>query len=378
MTDPDPDHGDGARWVWVEPVDTVHVRDGRSFDAGEHATAHTVRPRPSTVAGALGKALPVRPRCVRGPLLVHTPASRRAELYFPAPADLLTPPGLERQEVWRLSVPAEDDPHLSGVTTDLHQDTPGVRPPVAPARARDCEPLTGWVSAAALAAYLSGDLFRGGRSQDSGSLGWCDPVSVEPRVGLARQNRTAQDGMLYRTTHLRLEDGWGFAAQYVPGSPAPPSTGPVPFGGQGRLARITPIKGLSWPGEPPEGHASEDEGPSTVGACSGGRLLVYVATPGIWARGWLPDLPEGVQVVSACVPEPETVATASPNSTYREFLDSRALYRAVPAGSVYHLQFPTPAAAVEWARAWHGRALPAARPDLDTAGFGVVLTGVWS
>jgi len=45
-----------CRWVVLEPLDTIVVRDGRAFDAGVNTEAQTVPPTPSTVAGAIGAA----------------------------------------------------------------------------------------------------------------------------------------------------------------------------------------------------------------------------------------------------------------------------------------------------------------------------------
>jgi len=65
-------------WLAFTPRDTVFVRDGRSFDAASDALAQTVRPGPTTIAGAVGRALgknldAVRknPYEVRGPVLAR-------------------------------------------------------------------------------------------------------------------------------------------------------------------------------------------------------------------------------------------------------------------------------------------------------------------
>ena len=52
-------------WLAFTPRDTVFVRDGRSFDAAADALAETVRPGPTTIAGAVGAAFGVEPapRC---------------------------------------------------------------------------------------------------------------------------------------------------------------------------------------------------------------------------------------------------------------------------------------------------------------------------
>jgi CRISPR-associated protein Cmr3 len=101
--------------------------------------------------------------------------------------------------------------------------------------------------------------------------------------------------------------------------------------------------------------------------------------------------------VAAATGPPQPVPTASPRNGWRS---TRALRWAVPAGSVYLLQFDgddnqgAERRALDWAADVHGTAY---RPEPDdpaddkrdtqscdlvgdrlrTAGFGVVLTGVW-
>ena len=81
--------------------------------------------------------------------------------------------------------------------------------------------------------------------------------------------------------------------------------------------------------------------------------------------------------MAAATGEPEPAATVTPGRGWR---DSRALRWAVPAGSVYLLEFGDTEAA-----AWRGRGrgtgtLTGGEKDdlLRTAGFGVVLTGAWT
>ena len=42
------------RWVVLEPLDTVTIRDGRAFDMGQDSVAHLTLPSPATFAGAIG------------------------------------------------------------------------------------------------------------------------------------------------------------------------------------------------------------------------------------------------------------------------------------------------------------------------------------
>ncbi|WP_435106651.1 type III-B CRISPR module-associated Cmr3 family protein [Nocardiopsis synnemataformans] len=363
-------HEAHRRWLALIPRDTVQVRDGRSFDAGAGGVAHTVRPWPSTVAGALVPALGGEPESVRGPVLAQRVDGRWTP-HLPVPLDLVRESG--REDVWRLGVLGAD----TGVSSDLaalarQHGVEGLRPLSVPEGAGDTEPLTGLVPGHVLRSYLHGELED---EEDLLSLSDLeqpdDPLSPETRVGLGLDpdTRTARTGLLYTSTHLRLAEDWAFCAEVTPTpkqrraveTPA----GPVRFGGLSRLADVAPVRGLDWP-EAPE-------------AFPDGKVLVYVATPAVWERGWLPPLPPSAELVAACVGEPLPVATASPVQDHQRFLRTRTLMWAVPPGSVYYLQFANPDDAAFWAKRSHRRALgPAARERMDTAGFGVVLTGVWS
>jgi CRISPR-associated protein Cmr3 len=131
------------------------------------------------------------------------------------------------------------------------------------------------------------------------------------------------------------------------------------------LADVAPAA-LSWP--------------QVDAAITGPRVLAYLATPAIWPGGWQIPVPDGARLVAAATGEPEPAASVTPGPAWR---DSRALRWAVPAGSVYLLDFGDSGTGARWARDWSGVALvrDERAGDVDllrTAGFGVVLTGAWT
>ena len=77
-----------SSWLAFTPRDTVFVRDGRSFDAAADATGESVRPGPTTIAGAVGAAFGTNPAEVRGPVLARRDGDTW-EPYFQVPADLV-------------------------------------------------------------------------------------------------------------------------------------------------------------------------------------------------------------------------------------------------------------------------------------------------
>jgi CRISPR type III-B/RAMP module-associated protein Cmr3 len=354
---------DSLAWLALVPRDTVFIRDGRSFDAAADAAASTVRPWPSTIAGAVGAAFGARPGApaedlpaeVRGPVLARR-AGASWEPYFPVPLDLVQEADAGRPFAFRLELAA------AAGSTDL--DEAGLSWLTPPRSAGTVKPLQGWMPRARLAEYLAGRLPGAGGTPVAG-LELEDPLRPELRVGLARTpDREARVGYLYQATHLRPEEGWAFLAGCVlrPGWAKTPA-GPVQFGGRSRLADVEAAASVGWPAMP--------------SGFPGGRVLVYLATPALWPGGWHIPVPErdGARLVAAATGEPEPVATVSPGDGWAA---SRALRWAVPAGSVYLLKFASETQAADWAARHHGTAYGLSEDDrLRTAGFGVVLTGAW-
>ena len=343
-------------WLAFRPRDTVFVRDGRSFDAASDPLAQTVRPSPTTIAGAVGGAFTVNPEEVRGPVLARE-GTLGWELYFPAPADLVVTAG-ETSRVFRLT--PQDSPGQSDLGEPAHSGASSLQWLMPAAHDGHVEPLHGWIPGYVLADYLAGRLPAPDGTPAS-RFRMAEPLVPEQRVGLARDGRNARSGYLYQATHWRPREGWAFLAEITvaDGWDAEASSH-VPFGGRGRLADVEVAAG-NWPDAAP---------------AAGRHVLVYLATPGIWPGGWQLPVPDGAKVVAAATGEAEPSATVKRGLEWR---DSRALRWAVPAGSVYLLEFGDAAAGAEWARKWHGTAYGRAEKDLlRTAGYGVVLTGAWT
>ena len=359
-------------WAVLEPRDAVQVRDGRAFEAG--GAARTRRPWPSTIAGAIGAAWggDGQLAAVRGPILARRDTTTGSWTPgFTVPADVVPTEGPGR--VWRRL-----RPEPSGAITDLDEE--GLLWLNAPDAGAFDEHA--WWDARAMGAYLRGAELNLRRAVRTSS-----PVAVEHRVGIARQDRRVRDAHLYSSDFLRLRENaseqWAFAAQcsLLPGQRIPERLGPVRLGGESRLADVRVVQGLDFP-PPPE-------------VLPGGRVLVYLVTPGVWRRRgsdgewrntWRPSIPANARLVAAAVPSPVPVATARPDG--RGGLEQARLRWAVPAGSVYLLEFTGPdpeTAALAWASERHGRAWGDGEDNEDrigrrlaTAGFGLMLTGTWS
>jgi CRISPR-associated protein Cmr3 len=195
-----------------------------------------------------------------------------------------------------------------------------------------------------------------------------EPWQSENRLGLARtEARIARDGFLYQAEHLRFVDGTCLLAQAV----GPPSGGlrraTVPLGGESRLADVGTVSGIHLPAHP--------------GGFPQGRVAVYLATPALFPGGWFWH-PAGARLVGVALGGPVPVGTASPRSGMWR---TRVLRWAVPAGSVYFLEFDDPGAgaALAWVKKHHGTCLAGQVRDRDgldrlrSAGFGLALMGRW-
>jgi hypothetical protein len=387
-----------ARWLSFTPRDTVFVRDGRAFDAASDAVGATVRPGPTTIAGALGAAFGAEPLAVRGPVLARQGTDGRWTPYFPAPADLVETSGRPRY-VYRMAPDAAGLTDLSGPGGLSPGTGTGLRFLVPPSGAEPARPVAGWLPGDVLARYLAGGFPGPGgvprgdlRIVPDDDLGIEEPLVPELRVGLAREGRAAREGYLYQATHLRPRDGWGFLAEYdVPRDWAVQARSEVPFGGRGRIADVAAADlvqtaGEDWPGAGwPEGRSPGPGGPGGdergQPQAPGKRVLAYLATPAVWRDGWRFPVPEGATLAGAAMPgEPEPAATVKRDQG--QWRASRVLRWAVPAGSVYLLEFADAARGAAWARKRNGVALDRGVPEnpdmIRTAGFGVVLTGAWT
>ncbi|MBN1172682.1 MAG: hypothetical protein JXA67_10960 [Micromonosporaceae bacterium] len=385
-----------TQWVAFEPRDTIMVRDGRSFDAGADAVGEPVLPGPSTVAGAVRTAYGNEDvEVVRGPLYARWhPDERRWQTLLPVPRTIVA-----------------DDPYTGPLRHLRPQPFPGLCTNLAPEcpqwLAGDGEPLDRcWMTGEAMTRYLRGELFpapvgtgRGGDDVGGGGGGAMvgraeamvgrteaglvpieEVLAREPRIGLARDpDRQARQGMLYQMGHHRVHDGFALLAEceldesWSDRRPA----GPTPLGGQARLADASEanLRG----GEPISKTVDWPKGPEDF---PGGRMLIYVATVAPWTTGWCPPIPPGASLVAAAVGEPVPIATSSPRRGWRA---TRQLRWGVPPGSVYLVTFGDGGgeAARVWAAAHHGKAWGMAEgrdpnDKIITAGFGVILTGVWS
>lgn len=340
-------------WLSVEPLDTIMVRDGRAFAAGASTRARPVAPNPSTLGGVVHAVLGQDADGLVGPV-----AQVGGRPVFPLPADLVR----DGARVRRLVVlPRADDE-----SSDLDQ-----RQRLTHALVGEGDSISDrWLTKDGLAAWLNGLGIPAGTDLPEVDAELADaPWVPESRIGLARQwdgefAGTAAPKFLYGTEHLRMVDGATLLMGYRFRERLPMVRTVVPLGGRGRMASVTEVD-------------VADPFPAMPKAFPGGRVAVYLATPALVADVlWAPPR-TGARLCALAVGGAQTVATASPRQGVHT---TRRLLWAVPAGSVFYLEFDGEDEALSWARAHHGDLLPGVSREvmpIVTAGFGTCLTGSW-
>ncbi len=320
-----------AMRLWTfSALDSLFFREAKPFNAGEGGFLDSVFPPPAqtlagAIRGAIGEAMGVDWRRLHaggepevaemigasaddpgrlafaGPYLL-----RRGQRLYPAPLHLLY--SAEADEWSRLRPAARERMTDGGMRRlpEPERALPGAKPPEH-----------AWLDEANMRRVLQG-------GAPASLIRRSDLFSAEPRTGIGRDNRTrtAREGMLYFTRHVRLKDGVALAmgvsgAQGV----APPPL--LKLGGEGRMAavRVTDAPAPAFSGE------------SVSGERAGSRAMLVLLTHGDFGGRAEPEWPEGVRLVSACIGR--AVREGGWDYARRAPKPLRSL---VPAGSVYFLE----------------------------------------
>ncbi len=344
-----------VRYCFLEPVDVLFLRGNKGYgDPGCYGDSH-VPPWPSVIAGALRTRVlvddgvdlaafaqgrithptigtPDQPGSFR--LLAFHLARRfpdcRVEALVAPPADLV----ITQDEKFMLAVGALRPVRLPEAgLLDSYQL------PLHPVlvQKRRAKPEAGyWLTEAALQAYLAGRLPSGKDLVHTAQLWQPDP---RVGVGLDPHKRSAWEGRLFTAEAVAMTLGkWqgganGFQAGFLVGfagcEKAPGRM--LRVGGDGRAMVVHDLAQYSFPE------------PDYEAIARARRCRMILATPGVFADGWLPPGVEqsdgqwrfelnGVRarLVAACVPRAEWI---SGWDVARE--RPKPALRVAPAGSVY-------------------------------------------
>lgn len=275
---------------FLEPLDVLFLRGNKLFgDPGSFGES-LVPPWPSVAAGALRSRMLADggidlAAFARGEInhpqlgtpeapgsftiaafhLARRHADGRVEALFPPPADLV----LAEDARGTVTVSTLTPTPLPG-GKGLQSSAPLPYLPVLAERERS-KPISGyWLSESGWRKYLAGETPQSDDLVPSSQL-W----SLDHRVGvgLEAETRRAADGRLFSVQAVAMQPGVGFLAKVS--SATPPGSGTVRLGGDGRAAAIQAIdKALPEPDFETIAHTR--------------RCRLVLATPGIFADGWLP------------------------------------------------------------------------------------------
>jgi len=362
--------------MFIEPSDVWLFRNARPFAAGEQGRAVSVfPPTPRTIQGVIrsarlaqsGEPFDFRHWStalqaeigqpdnfgalhLRGPLVARR-EGQDIHPFFPLPLDITRLYG-----AWRILVPQP----AQRFETNWH---PALLPLLPTNEGEPDKFDSGWLSEAALMAYLSNDEL-GLEIRDSAEL-----FVLEPRFGVQINSgpKRPHEGMLFQVEFVRVKEDVGLL---VEGSGVTLTTaGLLQLGGEARAGRyVTVPRGLDLPRS---GRLKDGSG-----------LLpfkLYLATPAIFTNGWLPGWLDpatlagqhngmSVQLVAAAVGKPQPIGGRDIARGDRQ----RAMHRAVPAGSVFF--FTTPASASDVMDAFDGQCLSDVGAQIS---FGLSYVGGW-
>ncbi|WP_069803070.1 type III-B CRISPR module-associated Cmr3 family protein [Thermogemmatispora onikobensis] len=396
-------------YLFIEPHETLLFRSGRPFDAGEVNFAESLfPPTPETLQGSLRELIARHwdqrkslPELLRDPALTAlignqtgygrlrirliTLARRqkaqngaqRFELLYPMPAHLLRAPhqpGSPSKRLLRLK-PASP----AGLWTNLPQG----QQLLYPEGQEQAQPLgkgsklRGWLTAEGLEAALRSNT----EMSETMIISNSEIYEEEPRTGIARQERTrtTEEGMLYTIYTVRLRPSYGFLVdlrlaqtadplsdQLLPDEqtalllrlPAPPTHFAHTLGGESRPVTVWLID--------PQATPVRAAAPQTPDHLSGQRLLLYLATPAIFRKGWQPERwPADLGApIAAAISGYQWIGGWQMNPSHHGG-QSKTARRCVPAGSVYFFDKKT------------DRDLYQLTDIGKEIGYGMILKGVW-
>lgn len=353
----------------VEPRDTALFRDARPF-AGNAPAVSMQTPWPSTLAGLfrtlqgqdingmwVGDSNKARQIPVAGPLLVRLKENDEiAEFYFPAPADAVffkdeksTDPK-KPLRVYRLH-PSKGEEFISNLPDGLMPTVFDVTGNLGKASSGPA-----WWTASQMFAWLDGKI-SDGLACAASEFGISLPESEERvHVGIDSETLTSEDGNLFMTHMRRFVTKELERFALLAWTDANVEKNLSPFGGERRLSRVVPVK-QELP-KPPESNTK--------------RLRVVLITPGLFSEGWRPSDSQlgGGKLVAACVGRPQSVSGWS----YENPIGPKPSRRMAPAGSIYWLDFESPAAAGQWAKDHQYKSIADNEQDRRD-GFGIIIVG---
>lgn len=352
--------------IKIDALDILFFRDGKPFTMGSDTWGSGIfPPYPSMVYGALRSLYfsyninelknaasidetnledPTKALIIRGLYL-----QLGNDLIFPVPMDCVKgKKGKEKNKLLPLKPKLIDC--ISNCKTSV------ILRPESRQQIENVE--NGWIDSATLKDYLNGnynDMYYSELSKH---------VLSEPKIGIGRNNKThtAEESKLYRIGMKRLKDV--SIVVDIEGLDIPDS-GLMKIGGEGRPASFKLV----------------DAVPIPYPSLNSNKIKLYLATPAIFQKGWLPkDIDhsslEGeingikLKLITACIGRPLYIGGFDIKK------GPKPMNRAVPAGSVYYFEIRGQYTGQQIIDALHNKAISDSPWDRQQ-GFGIAYVGRW-
>ncbi len=348
--------------ITITALDTLFFRDGKPFSKGEETWADsTFPPPPSVLYGAISTWYIEQKKGsdAATPFDLLVEESKKIEIkhifleiehkgvYVPLPLDLMLAEEKNKElTVTKMRPIAKPISHLDGL---LFNNLP-IESVLTPDEKLSSKPVTNGLIAIE-------DITNYQKIEKPDTLRLMPLIKSEPKVGISisKKLQSAADGNLYRVD-LKRPLGVSIVLEVeFPDFPFPPSSEHIiKLGGEGRFANMS----LDHNPEP------ISIKPPTIQ--SDGFFKLYLSTPAFFKDGWKPDLiPFGfskeTRLIAAAVGRPLHIGGFD-----MRYQKPKPMRRAVPAGSVYYFQTPSPEAITNI----HGNTICSTKVDCNQ-GFGI-------
>lgn len=357
--------------IRIKALDTLFFRDGRPFNMGDESWATGIfPPPPSVLYGVLRSAFlsqagfNERNIARSGKLIIRQLFLEResdGELLFWAPYDCVVKDKNDRRRKEGFLLQLQDRKAVANYDERLSHQL--VAPKGEDGRRLEVETLGGGeylVSQADFKGYLQ-------RQAPPEEISISKYISMEPKIGIGRSNKTrvSAESQLYRVGMQRLA-GTGKGGEKInliiefEGIELA-SEGLLKIGGEGKSAAYE--------------SCDEDFALPSPGL-SGGLFKLYLATPALFANGWLPDWLDEKGIGTYAGLELRLIAAAIGKPLSIGGFDikkktPKPMLKAVPVGSVYYFRLlaGNPEAVVS---AFHQKCISDFKPE---EGFGLSFLG---
>lgn len=320
----------------LNAADTLFFRDGRPFTMGEDTAAEGFfPPPPSVIYGALRTAYmssEMNKNKELDDLITESDTlhihgiclENENELYLPMPNDLVVSES-NKEQAKRLKF-AKTNNISSNQTIDMLINTSNEKVVEG----------TFLLSLMDFQEYLTKP-----NKKTFPCINLSDWVLQETKIGIGRSNEThiAGDGMLYRMRQQRLKTEKGEVKIIVNfDMPNFPTEGVnwLQLGGERKAVSVK----------------NSDYYAPSLPTIDKEVFKIYLSTPAIFTKGWMPSFGSSVNIIAAAIGKPIHLGGFDVQAG-----KPKPMLQAVPAGSVYYLKAESVAKAQELAQKIHGKSI---------------------